>query len=127
MDGKFLFFSLADSVRKKLRDEKLTLKQAADKTKVSPSTLSKLMRGQTIPDTRTLVNLSDWLELSIDQLLKIPHQLVLDNNDSQLQLEIHFRAKRKKLDAYPDEVQATIIKMVRLAYKQFMNPQDNNG
>lgn len=114
-----LLLYLAKLIRKKVRDEKLTLEQAAEISKISASTLSRLRRGETAPDMDTLINLSKWLNISIDQLTQVPHQLTFDHDAVQAQIAVHFRGKRRKLEAYPEEVHETLIKMIRLAYKQF--------
>ena len=118
MDENF-FIYLAKLIQKKLRDEKLTLKQAAGISKISPSTLSRLSHGETAPDMDSLINLSKWLNISIDQLLQVPHQLTLDHAAHQMEITVHFRGKRRKLDSYPEEVNELLVKIIRLAYEQF--------
>ena len=110
---------LAKLLQKKLRDERLTLRQAGELSKISAPTLSRLLRCETIPDTETLISLSKWLKIPIDQLLQVPHQLTFDHNRVQLQIAVHFRGKRKKLEAFPEEANETLVKIIRLAYKQF--------
>ena len=116
-----LVFYLAKLIKGKLREDRLTLRQAAEISKISASTLSRLIRCETIPDRETLFNLSNWLKVSIDYLLQIPHQLTFYHDAIELQIGIHFRGKRKKMEAYSEEVNELLLKIIRLAYKQFQS------
>jgi transcriptional regulator with XRE-family HTH domain len=59
-------------LKSKRRERGLGLRSAAHDAGLSPSTLSRLERGQfaSVPDTETLTKLSTWLRVSVEQLLE---------------------------------------------------------
>ncbi|MBL8152045.1 MAG: helix-turn-helix transcriptional regulator, partial [Blastocatellia bacterium] len=52
---------LGEYIKRKRQDEKLSLRQAADATKVSAATLSRIENGVGTPDSATLARLASWL------------------------------------------------------------------
>jgi transcriptional regulator with XRE-family HTH domain len=61
---------LAALIMAKRREEKIGLRAAAQESGVSPSTLSRLERGNlpSLPDTDTLTKLAVWLNVSLDEI-----------------------------------------------------------
>ena len=71
MSSKLTKAKLSGLVKAKRRENSMGLREAANDSKVSASTLSRLERGvsESVPDTVTLKNLSDWLGVSLGELL----------------------------------------------------------
>jgi transcriptional regulator with XRE-family HTH domain len=60
---------LADLVKNTLKERGLALREAAKEMGISSPSLSRVQNGIGIPSIRTLVCLSQWLKVPIDQLL----------------------------------------------------------
>lgn len=120
---------MANLVKQRLYEQNLTLRKAAVVSDISFSTLSKIQNSKTVPDIKSLIKLSKWLDIPIDQLLPVSlepkqRQLTFDDlaqPESKASIEVHFRGKRKKLESSSAEVKETLVKMMRLAYRQFFN------
>lgn len=61
---------LGEYIKRKRQDEKLSLRQVATVTKVSPATLSRIENGIGVPDSATLARLASWLGIPLDRLMK---------------------------------------------------------
>jgi transcriptional regulator with XRE-family HTH domain len=59
---------LATRVREKRAEHKLTIRQAAQEAGVSTATISRVMRGNHLPDYDTLLLLTHWLGISVEDL-----------------------------------------------------------
>ncbi len=119
---------LSRLLRVKRKAERLTLEQVADKTGVSPATLSRLERWQgqsrsatgmpSAPDTRTLAALTRWLGVSIERVMDVgvpaeAHGLEHASGASTPDIvEAHLRADRH-LDA---QTAAALARIFRTAY-----------
>ncbi len=119
---------LANVLKEKFKELGLaSLREAAKLLGISPSTLSRLLNCKTDPDTKTLAMLRNSpLAISIDSLLQDSSQLSFADYIALFQrkiVEVHFRCKRKKMEAYPDEVKETLEKIIRLAHQHFSNKQ----
>jgi len=127
MEGPINLRELGNLVQKRLEEQGLTLREAAKLSGISFPTLSRVKNCKSVPDTTTLVKLSTWLGIPIDELLQAPHQFTL-NNGAQPEssfvkgsIGVHFRGKRKQLEASSNEVKETLAKITRFAYEQFLN------
>lgn len=119
-----LLEKLAQLVRKKLIEEGLTLRRASNFSGISFPTLFRIKNAKAVPDTCTLLKLSRWLTISMDELVEFPHQMAFaafkqkSKKGHEPVIEVHFRCKRKKLEQAPDETKKTILKLIRTAYFQ---------
>lgn len=59
---------LATRVREKRAAHRLTIRQAAQEAGVSTATISRVMRGNHLPDYDTLLLLAHWLGISVEEL-----------------------------------------------------------
>ena len=79
---------------KKLRKEKsLTQEALAEKLNVSRQAITKWENGTGTPDIDNLKSISDFFEVSLDELLK--DELALKNNDFMIRKEIEIEHSKK--------------------------------
>lgn len=122
---------LAQLVQKKLIEEGLTLRRAAKFSGISFPTLFRIKNAKALPDTYTLIKLSRWLGISMDELVEFPHQGAFEAfftpkapKGHQPVIEVHFRCKRKRLEQAPDATKKTILKLIRAAYFETASEQE---
>ena len=131
---------LGEYVKRKRQDEKLSLRQVANKIQVSASTLSRIENGIGIPDSATLARLAAWLGIPLERLMRgsflgegterISAETVMEpviyypTESTPNIVEAHLRADR---NLKPDMAKA-LAELFRVAYTQFSNKQnDQNG
>jgi len=61
---------LGRNIKKKRLELKLSLREVADITKVSASTLSRIENGTGKPDAENIAALSAWLNVPVDRIVK---------------------------------------------------------
>ncbi|HEV7701171.1 MAG TPA: helix-turn-helix transcriptional regulator [Pyrinomonadaceae bacterium] len=109
---------------KRRRDElSLSLRDVADVTEVSASTLSRIENGTGRPDADNIARLTQWLDMPVDRLMKkhssstsdvepviyYPHEPTTDI------VSAHLRADK---NLTPETAQA-LSELFRVAYQQF--------
>ncbi len=107
---------------KRRRDElKFSLRDVADLTDVSASTLSRIENGTGRPDADNIARLTQWLDMPVDRLMTkhsddhvepviyYPHEATADI------VEAHLRADK---NLTPETANA-LSELFRVAYKQF--------
>lgn len=60
--------TLAETLRQKRIDKKVTLKELSNKTEISPSFISDIEHGRRTPSVAALVKLAIELDFSIDEI-----------------------------------------------------------
>lgn len=119
---------LGGLIQEKRRAERLTLAAAAEQSGVSAPTLSRLERqhkeeGKIIePDTRTLAALTQWLGVSVEQMLTMDTPPATQPSTPEV-VKAHLRADRK-LNPEAAEKLATLF---QLAYDQFAKPTNTGS
>lgn len=111
---------LSALIKAKRREENIGLRKAADDSGVSASTLSRLERGvsEKMPDTTTLKLLSDWLGVSLSDLInekKTTKTNKAPQPSTAEQVEVYLRAD-KKLSSESANALASAFKVL---YDQF--------
>jgi transcriptional regulator with XRE-family HTH domain len=113
-------------IKAKRREMGIGLRTAAEESGVSPSTLSRLERGisESLPDTETLTKVSDWLGVSLENLLAQDKSSdVFD--EPQLStteaIEVYLRADK---NLTPETAKA-LSDMFKIIYKQFTEKTEN--
>lgn len=107
-------------IQEKRKSEGLTLVAAAKQSKVSAPTLSRLecqyKDGGKImtPDTHTLTALTQWLGVSVEQMLTIDKPQEMPMYTPEI-VKAHLRADRN----LNSEAAEALSEMFRLAYDQF--------
>lgn len=116
---------LAKYIQWKMAEEDLSLRQAAHKAKVSPATLSRILKKgkkHPQPDVDTLARIVRWVNVPIEKIIETPSGNRAENQTSGNTLEaiqVHLRAD-KNLSA---EAARAIADMVKVAYAQFAKPR----
>ncbi|MBI3651499.1 MAG: helix-turn-helix transcriptional regulator [Acidobacteria bacterium] len=124
---------MGEYVKRKREDEKLSLRDVANRINVSASTLSRIENGIGTPDSATLARLAAWLGIPLERLMKgslmsehlkgeastdaswAEPVIYFPTESTPNIVEAHLRADRK---LSPDMAKA-LAELFRVAYKQF--------
>jgi transcriptional regulator with XRE-family HTH domain len=103
----------------------MSLRDVADATDVSASTLSRIENGTGKPDADNIARLTSWLDMPVDRVMKkqgvhesveavvyYPHEAMPEI------IEAHLRADR---NLTPETAKA-LSELFRVAYTQFSSP-----
>ncbi len=114
---------LGRAVRRRREELGLSLRDVADKTSVSASTLSRIENGTGKPDADNIARLTAWLEVPVERILN-----TRSNQDDSSQavvyypqepvpeiVEAHLRADRN----LTPETASALSELFRVAYAQF--------
>ena len=122
---------LGRAVKRRREELGLSLRDVADKTSVSASTLSRIENGTGKPDADNIARLTAWLEVPVERILSgrsaqddssqpvvyYPHEPV-----PQI-VEAHLRADPK----CTPETAAALSELFRVAYNQFSGNSDKTA
>ena len=125
---------LSRLVYEKRKADGLTLEMVAEKTKISPATLSRVERQRLSdevvfePSTKTITALTQWLRIPVETVLDVtpqPDVADLRVEDHLVAVQAHLRAKRN-LDS---ESMGLLGEIFQLAFQQYGNSssQSNEG
>ena len=111
---------------KRRRDELgLSLRDVADVTNVSASTLSRIENGTGKPDADNIARLTTWLDMPVDRVMKMTQAgdeveaVVYYPREATPEIvEAHLRADK---NLTPDTAKA-LSELFRVAYQQFSKP-----
>ena len=111
---------------KRRRDELgLSLRDVADVTNVSASTLSRIENGTGKPDADNIARLTGWLDMPIDRVMKkqtsdVEPVIYYPHEATPEIVEAHLRADKR----LTPETAKALSELFRVAYKQFSKPGD---
>src|SRR5947199_2605835 len=119
---------LGNAVRRRREQQGLSLRDVADKTGVSASTLSRIENGTGKPDADNIARLTSWLDMPLERILGRGR----DDNDAKAVVyyphestpeivEAHLRADR---NLSPETADA-LAQLFRVAYAQFSHPGED--
>ncbi|MGB7069874.1 MAG: helix-turn-helix transcriptional regulator [Pyrinomonadaceae bacterium] len=112
---------LGRAVKRRREELSLSLRDVADLTGVSASTLSRIENGTGKPDADNIARLTGWLDMPVDRVMKMhspdevepvvyyPHEATPEI------VEAHLRADRK----LSPETAKALSELFRVAYNQF--------
>ena len=119
---------LGRAIRRKREEAGLSLRDVANETNVSASTLSRIENGTGKPDADNIARLTAWLDVPMERIMSgrqrdggeaaadavvyFPHEATPDI------VEAHLRADR---NLSPDTAKA-LSELFRVAYAQFSHP-----
>lgn len=115
---------LGAAIKRRREELGLSLRDVADVTNVSASTLSRIENGTGKPDADNIARLTGWLDMPIDRVMNkstegsvepviyYPHEPVPEI------VEAHLRADKK----LTPETAKALSELFRVAYKQFSKP-----
>ncbi|MGZ8846273.1 MAG: helix-turn-helix domain-containing protein [Pyrinomonadaceae bacterium] len=114
---------LGRAIRRRREELKLSLRDVADQTNVSASTLSRIENGRGKPDADNIARLTKWLDMPLERILGRGRD---DGDDAKAVVyyprestpeivEAHLRADR---NLSPETADA-LSQLFRVAYSQF--------
>src|SRR5215510_10893398 len=119
---------LGNAVRRRREQQNLSLRDVADVTNVSASTLSRIENGTGKPDADNIARLSDWLEMPVDRVMKkqtdgkskeVEPVIYYPHEATPEIVAAHLRADR---NLSPETAKA-LSELFRVAYAQFSEPK----
>ena len=114
---------LGSAVRRRREQQGLSLRDVAEETSVSASTLSRIENGTGKPDADNIARLAAWLDMPIERVMhgghgsaSDPKPVVYYPHESTPEIvEAHLRADRQ----LSPETAKALSELFRVAYKQF--------
>ena len=114
---------LGSAVRRRREQQGLSLRDVAEETGVSASTLSRIENGTGKPDADNIARLAAWLDMPIERVMhgghgsaSDPKPVVYYPHESTPEIvEAHLRADRQ----LSPETAKALSELFRVAYKQF--------
>ncbi|HKP45645.1 MAG TPA: helix-turn-helix transcriptional regulator [Pyrinomonadaceae bacterium] len=113
---------LGRAIRRRREDLGLSLRDVADETNVSASTLSRIENGTGKPDADNIARLTSWLDVPLERIMKghggaeAAKPIVYYPHESTPEIvEAHLRADR---NLTPETADA-LSELFRVAYSQF--------
>src|SRR5436305_11260889 len=114
---------LGNAVRRRREEQGLSLRDVADKTGVSASTLTRIENGTGKPDADNIARLTSWLDMPMERVLSGRHS---SNDDAAAVIyyphestpeivEAHLRADQN----LTPETASALSELFRVAYAQF--------
>lgn len=121
---------LGSAIRRRREEQVLSLRDVADETGVSASTLSRIENGTGKPDADNIARLAAWLDMPIERVMHAqrgvadPNPVVYYPHESTPEIvEAHLRADRHLT---PQTAKA-LSELFRVAYAQFSQPEDKRA
>jgi transcriptional regulator with XRE-family HTH domain len=114
---------LGGAVRRRREQQSLSLRDVADETGVSASTLSRIENGTGKPDADNIARLAAWLDMPIERVMHSGHRAASDpkpvvyypHESTPEIVEAHLRADRH----LSPETAKALSELFRVAYAQF--------
>ena len=115
---------LGRAVKRRREELELSLRDVADVTGVSASTLSRIENGTGKPDADNIARLTGWLDMPMDRVMKAVNKddvepVVYYPHEATPEIvEAHLRADKK----LTPETAKALSELFRVAYQQFSKP-----
>jgi transcriptional regulator with XRE-family HTH domain len=114
---------LGRAIKRRREELGLSLRDVADVTAVSASTLSRIENGTGRPDADNIARITQWLDMPVDRLMRNPSNNVepviyYPHEPTTDIVSAHLRAD-KNLSA---ETAEALSELFRVAYQQFSKP-----
>ena len=117
---------LGRAIKRRREELGLSLRDVADVTNVSASTLSRIENGTGKPDADNIARLTGWLDMPIDRVMSkktsedVEAVIYYPHEPTPEIVEAHLRADK---NLTPQTAQA-LAELFRVAYKQFSSPDE---
>lgn len=114
---------LGKAIKRRREELKLSLRDVADVTEVSASTLSRIENGTGRPDADNIARLTQWLDMPVDRLMTkhsskdVEPVIYYPHEATPEIIQAHLRADR---NLTPETANA-LSELFRVAYEQFSN------
>ena len=116
---------LGRAIKRRREELSLSLRDVADVTQVSASTLSRIENGTGKPDADNIARLTSWLDMPVDRVMKksgnedsIEPVVYYPHEATPEIVEAHLRADK---NLTPETAKA-LSELFRVAYSQFKKP-----
>lgn len=115
---------LGRAIKRRREELGLSLRDVADVTDVSASTLSRIENGTGKPDADNIARLTGWLDMPIDRVMNkqaasdVAPVIYYPHEATPEIVEAHLRADKK----LTPETAKALSELFRVAYKQFSKP-----
>ena len=113
---------LGTAIKRRREELSLSLRDVADLTEVSASTLSRIENGTGKPDADNIARLTNWLDVPVDRMMKkngneatIEPVIYYPHEATPEIVEAHLRADK---NLTPETAKA-LSELFRVAYQQF--------
>jgi len=113
---------LGRAIRRRREELELSLRDVADQTNVSASTLSRIENGTGKPDADNIARLTTWLDMPLERILSRGREhndpkavIYYPHESTPERVEAHLRADR---NLSPETADA-LAQLFRVAYSQF--------
>src|SRR6185503_14650182 len=111
---------LGRAIRRRREELGLSLRDVADVTNVSASTLSRIENGTGKPDADNIARLTGWLDMPIDRVMnksatEVEAVVYYPHEATPEIVEAHLRADKK----LTPETAKALSELFRVAYQQF--------
>lgn len=117
---------LGRAIKRRREELGLSLRDVADVTNVSASTLSRIENGTGKPDADNIARLTGWLDMPIDRVMNrqkaanVEPVIYYPHEATPEIVEAHLRADKN----LSEETANALSELFRVAYKQFSKPGD---
>jgi transcriptional regulator with XRE-family HTH domain len=116
---------LGRAIRRKREEMGLSLRDVADETEVSASTLSRIENGTGKPDADNIARLTAWLDVPMERVMsarkaeeEVKPVVYFPHEPMPEIIEAHLRADKN----LTEETAKALSEMFRVAYTQFSKP-----
>ena len=115
---------LGQAIKRRREELGLSLRDVADKTNVSASTLSRIENGTGKPDADNIARLTGWLDMPIDRVMNkqtennVEPVIYYPHEATPEIVAAHLRADKK----LTPETAKALSELFRVAYTQFSKP-----
>lgn len=117
---------LGRAIKRRREELGLSLRDVADVTNVSASTLSRIENGTGKPDADNIARLTGWLDMPVDRLMRkqgegeLAEPVIYYPHEATPEIvEAHLRADK---NLSPETAKA-LSELFRVAYQQFSTPK----
>jgi transcriptional regulator with XRE-family HTH domain len=117
---------LGRAIKRRREELGLSLRDVADVTNVSASTLSRIENGTGKPDADNIARLTNWLDMPVDRVMKkqgegegVEPVIYYPHEATPEIVEAHLRADK---NLSPETAKA-LSELFRVAYQQFSTPK----
>ena len=121
---------LGNAIRRRREQKDLSLRDLAEETGVSASTLSRIENGTGKPDADNIARLAAWLDMPIERVMhhdraaaEAKPVIYYPHESTPEIVEAHLRADRHLT---PQTAKA-LSELFRVAYTQFSHPDGKGG
>ena len=121
---------LGNAIRRRREQKSLSLRDLAEETGVSASTLSRIENGTGKPDADNIARLAAWLDMPIERVMhhdraaaEAKPVIYYPHESTPEIVEAHLRADRHLT---PQTAKA-LSELFRVAYTQFSHPDGKGG